>query len=62
MLLFQSSFKLQLELCAVFSRVSDQAGVSLTPSREGILNMVQASVFTNMEPALLIEQNVNPRV
>ena len=27
-----------------------------------ILNMVQASVFTNMEPALLIEQNVNPRV
>ena len=27
-----------------------------------ILNMVQASVFTNMEPALLVEQNVNPRV
>ena len=27
-----------------------------------ILNMVQASVFMNMEPALLSEQNVNPRV
>ena len=24
--------------------------------------MVQASVFMNMEPALLSEQNVNPRV
>ena len=33
-LLFQSFLKLQLGLCAVFSRVSDQAGVSLTPSRE----------------------------
>ena len=30
--------------------------------RRDILNMVQASVFTNMEPALFIEQNVNPRV
>ena len=34
-LLFQPSFKLQLGLCAVFSRVSDHARVSLTPSGEG---------------------------
>ena len=27
-----------------------------------ILSKVQASVFINMEPALYIEQNVNPKV
>ena len=27
-----------------------------------ILNKVQASVFMNMEPTLLTEQNVNPKV
>ena len=27
-----------------------------------ILNKVQAYVFMNMEPALLIEKNVNPKV
>ena len=27
-----------------------------------ILSKVQASVFINMEPAVLIEQNVNPKV
>ena len=64
-LLFQSPFKLQLGLCAVFSRVSDHAGSSLTPSGRDILNKVQASVFLNMKPVLslpLIEQNVNPQV
>ena len=35
MLLFQSSFKLQLGLCAIFTRVSDRARVSLTPFGEG---------------------------
>ena len=33
--------------------------------RRDILNTVQASVFTNMEPALtlpIIEQNINPKV
>ena len=61
--LFSHEFLIRLESPSpLLGRVSDQAGVSLTPSREGILNMVQASVFTNMEPALLIEQNVNPRV
>ena len=62
-LLFQSSFKLQLGLCAVFSRVSDHARGSLTPSGRVILSKVQASVFFNMKPALsppLIEQKVNP--
>ena len=43
-LLFQSSFKLQLGLCAVFSRVSDCGGVSLTPSGEG---------YTEQGPGLL---------
>ena len=35
MLLFQSSFKLQLGLCDVFSQVPDHARVFLTPSGEG---------------------------
>ena len=35
MLLFQLSSKLQLGLCAVFTRVSDSARVSLTPFGEG---------------------------
>ena len=62
-MLFSHEFLIRLESPSLLlGRVSDQAGVSLTPSREGILNMVQASVFKNMEPALLIEQNVNPRV
>ena len=37
MRLLQSSFKLQLGLCAVVSRVSDPAAVSLTPSWEGYI-------------------------
>ena len=35
MLLFQSSFKLQLRLCTVFSRVSNHVWVFLIPSGEG---------------------------
>ena len=35
MLLFQSPPKLQLGLCAIFTRVSDRARVSLTPFGEG---------------------------
>ena len=36
---------------------------SLSPLLErDIQNKVQAYVFMNMEPALLIEQNVNPKV
>ena len=65
MLLFQSSCKLQLGLCAIFTRVSDHARVSLTPSGEGYTEEGHASVFMNMEPSLslpLIAQNVNPRV
>ena len=64
-LLFQSFFKLQLGLRAVFSRGSNQAGVSLTPSKEAYTEHGPASVFMNMEPALfllLIEQNVNPKL
>ena len=64
-LLFQSFFKLQLGLRAVFSRGSNQAGVSLTPFGDG---------YTDQDPCLcfheygaltfspLIEQNINPRV
>ena len=65
MLLFQSSFKLQLGLYAV----SHEFLIMLeSPSRllwRDILSKVQASGFMNMEPALslpLFEQNVNPRV
>ena len=34
-LLHVSSFRRQLGLCAVFSRVSDRTGVSIPPSGEG---------------------------
>ena len=61
-LLRQSSFEWQLGLCAVFSRVSNHARVSLTPLGIDILNKVEASVFMNMEPAFFNEQTVNPRV
>ena len=65
MLLFQSSFKLQLGLYAV----SHEFLIMLeSPSRllwRDILSKVQASGFMNMEPAVslpLFEQNVNPGV
>ena len=45
----------------LFSRVSNLARVSLTPSVD-ILSKVQASILMNLEPALLIKQNVNPKV
>ena len=64
-LLFQLSSKLQLELCAVFQKISDCARVSLTPLEKDILSKLHASVFMNMEPSLslpLIEQNINPRM
>ena len=72
MLLFQSSFKLQLGLWALFSRVSDCAE-SLSPVQSLshpfwggiILSKVQASIFINVETSLslpLIEQSVNPKV
>ena len=57
--LFQSSFKLQLGLSAISSRVSDPARVSLTPYGEGYTGQVPGSDFMNMEPELslpLIEQ------
>ena len=45
-LLFQSSFKLQLGLCVVFSCVSDHAGVSLTPSGEGYTEQGPRPLFS----------------
>ena len=47
MLLFQTSFKLQLGPCAVFSQVSDHAKASLTPSGEG---------YTEQSPGLCFHE------
>ena len=46
----------------LFSRVSNCARVSPLLLGRDILSKVQASVFMNMEPALLTKENVNPRV
>ena len=67
MLLFQSSFKLNLKLC-YFLTVSEFVILLGSPSHflgRDILNKVQAFVFMNMEPTLslsLIEQNLNLKV
>ena len=64
-LLCQSSFKLQLGLYAVFSRVSYCARLSLTPSGEGYTEQGPGLYFHEYGPALflsLIKQNVNPKV
>ena len=51
-LLFHSSFKLQLGICAVFSRVSDRPESPSPLLGMDIVSKVQTSLFMNMEPAL----------
>ena len=65
MLLLQSSFKLQLGFCAVFSRMSNRAGFSVTPSREEYTEQGPGLCFhkygaCSFSP--IIEQSVNPKV
>ena len=62
MLLFQSSFKLQLGLWSVFSRVSNHARVSLTPSGEGYTEQGSGLCFHEYGTHSLSEQNINPSV
>ena len=62
MLLYQSSFKLQLELWTVFSRVSNHARVSLTPSGEGYTEQGSGLCFHEYGTHSLSEQNINPSV
>ena len=65
MLLFQSSFKLQLGLYAVSHEFLIMLESHSRLLWRDILSKVQASGFMNMEPAVslpLFEQNVNPGV
>ena len=58
--LFQLLFMLQLGFCAIFTRVSDHARISLTPFGEGYTEQGPCLWFMFSLP--LVEQNVNPRV
>ena len=63
--LFQLCFILQLGFCAVFTRVSDRARISLTLFGKGYTEQGPCFCFHEYGAHLslpLVEQNVNPRV
>ena len=62
--LFQLFFILQLGFCAVFTRVSHRARISLTPFGKGYTEQGPCLCFHEYGALSLplVEQNVNPRV
>ena len=65
MLLFQLFFILQLGFCAIFTRVSDRARISITLLGERYTEQGPRLCFYEygaLPFSPLVEQNVNPRV